>query len=210
MRRHFMRTVWCSAVAVALLGATAQATLILPGMTIYPAAAEPDPVGGAVVAGPMTVPFSTASYSGWLITTVITGDTSNLLGGLTFVYELSNSPTSTDAIHRLTVNGFDGFQTDVSYQVGSPGLPPAIVDRSLNGDVIGFGFLNAPLGPGYLQPGLSSASMVVQTDAPAYVRTVASVIDGYVTTVDTYSPVPEPLTAGFMLIGMALVFVRRR
>lgn len=77
--------------------------------------------------------------------------------------------------------------------------------------MIGFGFIGAPLGFGALDPGATSTLLVVQTDAPAFQRTFASVIDGTVTTVATYSPaVPEPMTAGLLSLGLALVLARRR
>ena len=97
-----------------------------------------------------------------------------------------------------------------SYQAAAA-QKPTTVDRSNNGDVIGFGFIGAPLGFGALDPGATSTPLVVQTNAPAFQRTFASVIDGTVTTVETYSPaVPEPVTMGLMSLGLAFVLVRRR
>lgn len=195
-------------VMVAAVG-TAQATLLSPGQTLVLVAPEPDPVGGVVV-DTISLPFATANYTGVLTSTVIAGDVSNPWGGLTFVYELKNDDTSVDAIHRLTVNSFNAFQTDASYQFVAGTQAPTTADRSVNGDVVGFGFIGAPLGWGALLPAMTSAPLVVQTDAPAYQRTFASVIDGTVTSVGTFSPIPEPMTLAFVGLGFGLTLVRRR
>ena len=196
-------------VVVGLFVSAVCASPILPGQTIVQFSAEPDPVGGVLVAPILTLPFVTGTFSGTLTSMVISGDTTNALGGLTFVYTITNDAKGPDAIHRLTVNGYTGFLTDGSYQAAA-GQKPTTIDRGANGDVIGFGFIGAPLGFGELPPGAPSTPLVVQTNAPAYRETFASVIDGTVTTVRTYSPViPEPVTLGLMAIGMGLVLVRR-
>jgi len=202
-----------SVLACVLIGITSsavQAALIIPGQTIVQFTDEPDPIGGVLAAPVLTLPFVAGTFSGTLTTTVISGDTTNTLGGLTFVYQITNNDVSPDAIHRLTVNGFSGFVTDVSYQAAAA-QKPTTIDRSNNGDVMGFGFIGAPLGFGALDPKAFSNPLVVQTDAPAFTQTFASVIDGTVTTVGTYSPaVPEPMTAGLLSLGLALVLARRR
>jgi hypothetical protein len=59
-------------------------------------------------------------------------------------------------------------------------------------------------------PGQMSTPLVVQTNAPDFQRTYASVIDGNVTNVGTFSPkVPEP-TTGLLLLGMTFALIRRR
>jgi hypothetical protein len=148
--------------------------------------------------------------AGTLTTTVISGDTTNALGGLTFVYVLTNDAASPDAIHRITINGFSGFLTDGSYQA-APGQKPTSVDRSVNGNVVGFDFIGAPLGFGAILPGTASMPLVVQTNATAFQQSFASVINGTVTTVGTYAPViPEPMSLGLLTLGLGLVLVRRR
>lgn len=199
-----------SCVLIGLMGSAVHATPIVAGQTVVLVAPEPDPTGGVDVAPILTLPFVAGTFSGTLTSRVLAGDPSNGLGGLTFTYLLTNNDVSPDAIHRLTVNGYNGFLTDGSYQAG-PGQVPTTVDRSNNGDVVGFGFIGAPLGFGALMPNATSALLVVQTDAPAWQQTFASVIDGTVTTVGTYSPViPEPVTMGLMALGMGFVLIRRR
>lgn len=184
------------------------ATPLPPGVTLYPAPGPVPAPGGAVVAGGFAVPFASGLYSGTLTSTVLAGDPTNPLGGLTFTYLITNNPTpiSTDQIERLTINNFDTLPVDGSFSV--PGLPPSLaptlIDRSISGGTIGFSF-NAPtVGPGTLLPGMGSALLVLRTGAPAFTPTFASVIDGTVTTVASFAPmpVPEPSSAILCSIGV--------
>src|SRR5215510_156991 len=72
---------------------------LAPGVTLYPAPGEPDPVGGVVVGGGVPVPFAAVGFSGTLTSTVLSGDASNPFGpgALTFTYRLVNSPGSADS-----------------------------------------------------------------------------------------------------------------
>jgi len=182
------------------------------------AVGEPDPTGGVVVSS-LTAPFAAATYSGTLISQVIAGDPSNPLGGLTFTYLLSNNAGSSNAIERLTVVGYAGWGTDVSYQTPVPALhlPPPTNDRDATGNVMGFSFSNPvnvgpPLGfvgNGVLAAGDTSALIVIQTNAPSFQPTIENVIDGSVTALNSYGPatsIPEPSTlvlAGLGALGLA-------
>jgi hypothetical protein len=153
-------------------------------------------------------PFMSPTYTGTLTTTVIRGDTTNPFGAnaLTFTYMLTNGP-GTHSINRFTVNGFEGFTVDASHQtplaVGT--IAPAYVDRETNGSSVGFSFVLAPVGSGPIGPTHTSATLVVQTNATAYVQQLASVLDGFPATVATFAPVPEPSTIA--LAGFALAVV---
>ena len=138
--------VLCSVVVfVSLSALVVHAAPLAPGMTI-PAPAEPDPTGGAPVAGGLPVPFASANYTGTLTSTVIAGDPSNPLGGLTFTYLLSNDASSLNSLERMTISSFAGFATDVSYQVPAAGVPPTFIDRNpIPADVVGFSFFSARL-----------------------------------------------------------------
>ncbi len=202
MRRlHVRLRVLCA--AVCLLGAPfSHAAGLSAGTTLYPAPGEPDPTVGAPLAS-MSMPFSAAPlYSGTLVSEVYNNDTSNPYGGLTFVYQLSNDLVSLDDIHRLTINDFSGFLVDASYQTGS-GLAATLIDRSAAGTV-GFGFFSSPVGPGAITPGLTSALLVLQTNSSTYESTFASVINGTVTSVPSFSPaaqIPEPSSATLLALG---------
>ena len=198
----------------------ASAALMAPGASIL-ASPEPDPTGGVVVGSTGPVAFATANYSGTLDSTVVLGDPSNPFGpgSLTFTYRLTNNAVSTGEIDRLTLNDFGGFLVDASYQVPAVGLSPTLMSRSGPGDVVGFTFIGAPIGSGVLTPGSGTALLVVQTDSTKFGGTLASIIDGQVTTVASYAPggvgggIPEPCSlvlAGFGVLGLAPLGWRRR
>lgn len=212
-----MKKLWhlslSAALGVAALVSTAAAAPLAVGTAQVPVSAEPDPVGLTIdsASTPFTVP---GSFSGTLMSEVISGDASNPHGGLTFVYTLLNS-AGPNSIGRFSIDGFLGFLTDVSYSDPGAGVAPAFADRNPFGDVVGFSFLSFPLDPkaGFLSPGSTSRRLVIQTDATHYHSVVGSLIDGGVTTVATFGPrVPEPASivmAG--LGGLALLgFARRR
>jgi hypothetical protein len=185
---------------VSLVPASASATLLSAGLTLYLPAAETDPSGGSVVAS-LTQPFSTAVFSGTLTTQVISGDPSNPFGGLTFTYQLANSPSSANMLQRLTVNDFATFAVDASYQASSF-LAPTLIDRN-TADTVGFSFLQPPVGPGGIAPGMTTSLLVLQTDSTAYASTQAAVIDGAVASVASFAPVavPEPSTIVLLVVA---------
>jgi PEP-CTERM motif len=137
-------------------------------------------------------------------------------GCLDFFFEVTSAAASTDAVARITDASFGAFLTDVGYTTGpgsiSGGVTPNTVDRSSNGNVIGFNF-NLPAG---LAPGKSSQILEVQTNARTFMTGTLQIIDSSVASVTSFQPcpVPEPATATFMLLGMLLVgagsFARRR
>jgi hypothetical protein len=152
-------------------------------------------------------------YSGSLTSKVYLDDDSPL-DGYTFTYELSNDITSLDAIHRLTVNNFSGYTVEAYYLVPTLNQEPGFVTRSLAG-TIGFSFYDFPLGEGQLNPGLTSALLILHTDAQTYSETIASVIDCLTSEVPSFAPgpVPEPGTIVLLATGavtLAAVAWRRR
>lgn len=196
------------AFAASLLIATqVWAIPILPGTTSL-AAAEIEPLGGVVVAGPLVTPFVGAAFNATVTSTVIQGDASNPYGGLTFLYEVANRADSTHAVGRFTATGYTAWLTDMSFQAGG-GLPPTYMDRSLPSDVVGFSFFGPPIGPAVLSPGLTSSLLIVQTDAPAWTTSVGNVINGSVASGQIYSPVPEPATMVLLIGGLGLLIRRR-
>jgi hypothetical protein len=131
---------------------------------------------------------------------------------LTFTYLLVNNPGTLGQLGRLTASGYAGFLIDSSFQTPLAGLQPTLNDRSLGlGDVVGFSFIGGPLGLGTLLPGQTSALLVVQTNAPDYVPSFVSVIDGGVTSVSSFAPaIPEPATMGLLGLGLMTVVLRHK
>jgi hypothetical protein len=225
LRSHIRRRVgrFCiallSSTALLLAAQGALATPLPVGGTIL-ASAENAPVGGVVVTS-LTAPVVAATFHGLLTSTVIQGDTSNPFGAgdLTFVYQLSNDPTSIHSMERLTINSFAGFSTDAGYQTlpaGSPLVPPTLIDRSSTGDVVGFSFLAhigepVNIGNGVITPGSTSALLIVQTNSRVFRPTLASVIDGSTGSAPSFAPIPEPSTLFLAGAGLvSLVFAVRR
>lgn len=167
-------------------------------------------------------------YSGTLFSEVIAGDTRNPFGGLDFVYHITvDSRGTSDGIHRITIDDFANVRTDVGFIRGTGERRPTSVDRSPaasvfgpgdGGDVIGWNYLPSscnPLGclvtPGTLARGLSSATLIVYTDAHMFRNTTAQFIDGGIAHAATFAPIPEPETYALMMAGLGLMgFVVKR
>jgi hypothetical protein len=133
------------------------------------------------------------------------------LGGLTFIYEVANSPNSMDAISRVTVTNYDNWQTDMSFQIPTANLVPALMDRSASGNVVGYTFVGAPLGPTVLVPGGVSALLVVQTNAPWFRESTGYVINGSIASGPALVPaVPEPAAMLLLVGGLVGLLARRR
>jgi hypothetical protein len=134
-------------------------------------------------------------------------------GCLDFFFVVNNSSSSSDSTARITDASFSNFLTDVGYTTGpgsvSGGVLPSTVDRSSNGDVVGFDF-NVPMS---VAPGQSTQVLEVETNARFYMVGSLQIIDGAVATVQSFQPcplVPEPATLSITLLGIAGIFVRRR
>jgi hypothetical protein len=180
---------------------TTSAETLGPGDAVVPVPDEGEVLGSVLAT--KTIPFVATDIEGSLISTVLEGDTSSPLGGLTFTYELVLNNMSTHGVSMISVSSFADVLTDVSYTPGSAtaGVAPSAADRSSDGVVVRFAF---PFGDG-LPSGDSSALLVVQTDAAEYVDSYASVINGDVSTADSYAPsvIPEPSMTALLLVGIA-------
>jgi hypothetical protein len=146
-----------------------------------------------------------------LTSTVLSGDPTNPLGGLTFTYLITNDATSSDSIDRLTINSYTGVGVDAGFDP-PPGVAPTLINRSVTGDTVGFSFFGPPFGPGELLPGSGSTLLVVRTDSPLFAPTFASVINGTVTSVASFAPtaVPEPSSLTLLALGIVAGALRLR
>lgn len=149
--------------------------------------------------------FNTGTLEGTVTTKVYSGDSSNPYGGLTFTYLLTLDNSGTDSSSEMTVGGFEGFSTDVSYNVGA--FAPSTFTRSYDGNVVRFVWAG-----GGLPSGQTGDLMIVQTSAQNFGVGGGAVIDSRAGDVTILAPVPEPsigalLTGG---LGALVVFLRRR
>jgi hypothetical protein len=190
--------------------AISHAALLPVGGQFVPSA-EPVPAGTTELAT-NTAPFAGIGFLGTVTSRVLTNDSSNPFGAdrLTFTYQVTNAAESVHVLHRLTASDYTGFQTDVGFD-GATGVSPSRVERT-TADVVGFNFIETVGGgAGLITPGSSSRVMVIQTDATAFRTSFVSLINGGVSTVSSFAPVPEPGTwilASLGLLGL-LGLVRR-
>jgi LPXTG-motif cell wall-anchored protein len=136
-------------------------------------------------------------------------------GCLDFFILVESSTLSTDAIERITLASFGNYLTDVGYSTGagSPkgGVVPSTVDRSSNGDVIGFNFAE----PTGVPPGDGTTVLEIETNATAFMKGTLQIIDSSVGSVTAFDPcpVPEASSISLTLLGGALLglgFMGRR
>jgi len=150
--------------------------------------------------------------------TVVSGVYREAGGTLSFLYQIINDGSSSDAIHRVTNSAFTGFTTDVGYSSSAVGGPfsvaitaanPMHADRSggLTGErVVGFAVDNAAgSSTDWIKQGQTSPILVIRTDATNYIDGVTSVIDGGVASFTTFAPAAVPEPASAVLLGGCLL-----
>jgi hypothetical protein len=211
MKTFVSRSLVClgSATCVfALSTFSSSAVPLVPGSSVAPVF-EAEPVGG-VQLNQVVANYAGLDIQGTVTSTVISGDTSNPFGGLTFTYEIVANISSIEGVNRFTVGNFAPYLTDVSYNnVAVPGVIPNTVDRSGTGNTVGFNWVELNV----INGGQSSALLVVQTDSQVWAPTIASVIDASAETVPSLAPVAVPEPTAMALVGLgagALLALRRR
>lgn len=213
--RHFR-----GAAMVGLLGlvlaAPTHATPLAAGGLLLPVPQAANPLDGSTIDSLSSGFVAPGSLSGTLRSLVIDNDSANPLGGLTFIYQIDNDGVAgAHSIGRLAIDSFSGFSTDVSYLVAANEVAPVYSDRGSNGAVVGFNFFpyEGDSNTGFLTPGKISAVMIVHTNATNYQNVMANVINGGISSAESFGPVvPEPSTAALLGLGIgaAGLIARRR
>ena len=180
----------------------AWATVVAPSTSVAPAIV-PTFFGGTLLNSAQTF-VSTPTYSGWARSAVY--DTGS---GLDFYYQFSNNATSISGIERLTAFDYknftvDAYQTNSAFGIFVAGTENVdAVDRGTFG-VVGFNFL--PTGSTKIQPGKSSFTGILRTNAHNYTAGAFGIIDGYAANAVAFAPaVPEPETWAMMMLGVGLL-----
>lgn len=188
-----------AAFAMVAVAPAAEAIVLAPG-----GSGSPDLLslgtGSTLVADTGLLSFMNSAFSGTLDERVYK-DTANTFGSgdLTWIIQVANSSSSTDAIGRVTAGNFAGFMTDVGDNGGANA--PALVDRDTPGHTIGFSWAET----GGLLVGDTSDLLMIDTNAARFVPGTLAVIDSETSDLSAYEPsaVPEPATWAMMLIGFA-------
>ena len=184
--------------------ASAKATLLLPGsgpLALDVLASAP---GGTVLAtnsGPLVTPHWTGTFR----TAVVDGPEPGV--NLDFYYQVTNNEGSTDSLGRVTGADFASMFTTAAFQTASAfGIFVTGNQAAANGDrgllgTIGFNFL--PADNGKIDPGQTSYTLIVRTNATAYTAGVMGIVNGTGTFAAGFQPaVPEPGTMALLASGL--------
>ena len=238
---HKLSTLAVGIATLIAAAGVAQAVLLAPGQTsglnfpgvddaptdFFGFPAGPTGPAGSVVIDSQTTPFNAPGFFNADVHQAVVREPS---GFLTFYYQVDS--LAGQAIGRLTINGFDGFTTDVfieQFDLGAgdilfgigdnnpnfaaPPNGPATFsdaqlypqqDHSVDGDTIGFTFNKAGGTANLLDPPDATYWLAVRTNATQYALSTGAVIDGSVVQNLIFAPVPEPAT---WLFGVALLGV---
>ncbi len=202
--------------AVAAGASFAQGNLA-PNSTIVPSATT---LNGVLITSQTqafvapTIAPNPPNYSGSLYSAVYRETAAaNPLGGLTFVFQITNNAGSIEPLDRFTDQSFSGFQTSAFYDASSGTIAPSNAFR-LGSVTPGFRLeaTTGNSGIGALVGGTTSDLLVIRTDAPSYILSLAGVSDGNTVNPLSYQPaslpssVPEPASlVPFALGGLGLL-----
>ncbi len=201
------------AIAVTAAFGSAQATALVINTPTANVDVVAGSFGGTLVAFANT-PISNMSYNGMARTAVYDTGT-----GLDFYYQFTNDASSKNGVSRFTGYDFSSlgatsvsvFQTATAFDMFIAGTESSdYADRTALG-VIGFSFV--PDGASKINPGTTSFTQIIRTDARQWQTGNFGLINGYGdNAVGFAAAVPEPETYAMLLAGLGLMgtIARRR
>lgn len=204
-----------SALALALFGlvGAAHATSLGFNAPVNVVAQTATFFGGTLLDTAITQ-ISNPSYTGIARTAVY-----QTASGLDFYYQFANSSESINGIERFSGYNFaslgeslvDVFQTSAAFGIFSAGTESSDgADRTATG-VVGFSFIPSPNSK--INPGTTSFTQIIRTNATAYTAGNFGLLDGIGDNARGFATaVPEPETYAMFLAGLGMIgaIVRRR
>ncbi|MCX8521396.1 MAG: PEPxxWA-CTERM sorting domain-containing protein [Rhodoferax sp.] len=201
--------------ALAVLGtlAGAHATPLLMNSMTAVVDQVPASFGGTLLDSAITN-INNISYTGIARSAVYRTET-----GLDFYYQFSSAPTSVNGIARFTGYNFSAlssspievFQTGAAFGIFSAGTVTSDMADRTNLGVIGFNFM--PDGTPKVNPGTSSFTQIIRTNATHYTAGTFGLLNGIGDNARAFAPaVPEPQTYAMLLAGLGMIgtIIRRR
>jgi hypothetical protein len=201
---------------LALSPTSAKANEIVPGGSGFPdvfSLGYSSDLGRTVLAVTETnakVTWGSGSFTGSFYQQVESDPANPFCGGcLDFIFQFENDFSSTQDITRITLAGFSGYRTDLGYDLlsvgsrnqcgpddeafcnsGDPATVPTKVDRSADGDVVGFDF------PG-VSPNESSVDLVIYVNATSFTDPLITFYggNGGLATLAGFGPSGPPVSA---------------
>lgn len=203
------------ALALVLAGmfTTANATVLVANVPSANVDIIPAFLGGTLLASAITN-ISNVSYTGIARTAVY--DTAT---GLDFLYQFTSSKVSKNGVDRFTGFNFASlgnsvvsvFQTSAAFDIFATGTVAAKNADRTSSDVFGFNFVNNGVFT-KIQPGETSYTEIIETNATAYKRGNFGLLDGIGSNANGFAPtIPEPGTNAMLLSGLGMIgFIGRR
>jgi hypothetical protein len=205
-----------TAIAIALAGAAlgSQATVLTPLVLTPNVDVVAGSFGGTLLDSAVST-INNMSYNGTARTAVYKTES-----GLDFYYQFTNNSSSKNGIERFTGWDFSSlastavnvYQTAASFDIFTAGTESSdYADRTTLG-VIGFSFV--PNTHSKINPGTTSYTQIIRTDATKYTEGNFGLLDGIGDNARGFAPsaVPEPESYAMLLAGLGMVgtIIRRR